>query len=110
MEEARLPARLEVSALLRRTEAAGGFAVVLRKGEPDAGTILIVMMDNQGLGTLFERMPTASGARKWCQVKRQDIENKQEFEDYLDRRASSDADVWIVELTIADGERLVLNG
>lgn len=109
MEEARLPARVEVSALVRATQAAGGFAMVLRKGEPDAGTILVVMVDNQGLGTLYERMPSPSGERKWTPTRTQSIDNKYEFEDYLDRRHARDPDLWIVELTVADGERLVLN-
>ena len=109
MEDARLPAAMEVSALLRLTEAAGGFAAVLHKGERDGGTILVVMLDNQDLGTLYERMPQADGRRKWTAVKRQSIDSKHEFNDYLERRTAQDPDVWIVELTIANGERLVLN-
>ena len=37
--DARLPAHLEVSGLLRAVEGAGGFAMVLHKGEREAGTI-----------------------------------------------------------------------
>lgn len=106
--EARLPAHLEVSGLLRVTESAGGFAMVLHKGERDAGTILVVIVDKQGLGQLFERMPQIDGSRSWTKTKSQDAENKQDFNDYLDRRSANDPDLWIVELTIADGERLVL--
>lgn len=110
MDEARLPARIEVAGLIRVTQAAGGFAAVLRKGEADGGTILVVIVDNQGLGVLHERMPQLDGSRKWARTKVQDIDNKMEFWDYLDRRGAQDPDVWIVELTIADGERLILNG
>jgi len=83
--------------------------MVLHKGEPDAGTILVVILDNQGLGSLFERMPQIDGIRKWTQVKVQDIDNKQEFDSYLARRLEQDSDLWLIELTIADGERLILN-
>jgi hypothetical protein len=109
MSESRLPTRLEVSALMRACEATGGFAMVLQKGEPDAGTVMIVIVDNQGLGTLYERMPQIDGSRKWTAIKSQSIDNKQEFNDYLERRSAQDRDMWIVELTIADGERFVLN-
>lgn len=109
MSESRLPTRLEVSALMRACEAAGGFAMVLQKGEPDAGTVMIVIVDNQGLGTLYERMPQIDGSRKWTAMKSQSIDNKHEFNDYLERRSAQDRDMWIVELTIADGERFVLN-
>lgn len=105
----RLPAAVEVSGLIRLVESRGGFAMVLHKGEPDGGTILVVLLDNQGLGQVFERLPLPDGRRQWAIAKRQDIENKQEFESYLSRRTAQDPDLWIIELTIADGERLILN-
>lgn len=83
--------------------------MVLHKGEPDAGTILIVIVDNQGLGILFDRMPQMDGTRKWTQVKAQDPDNKQEFDAYLARRILQDGDLWLIELTVAEGERLILN-
>ncbi len=109
VSEARLPAQLEVSGLLRSTESAGGFGMVLKRGESDGGTILIVMLNNQSLGSVFERMPELDGSRKWTCVKRQDAANAPDIDLYLQRRAAQDPDLWIVELTIADGERLILN-
>lgn len=109
MSAPRLPAALEVSGMLRQAEAAGGFAMVLRKGEPDSGTILVVILDNQGLGQVFERLPQADGTRRWSLAKRQDVDMKQEFEAFLARRMAQDPDLWVIELTIADGERFILN-
>lgn len=105
--DSRLPAHLEVHGLVRVVQAEGGFAMVLHKGERDGGTILIVIMENQSLGVLYERMPDLDGRRKWRISKAQVSDNKQEFEDYLDRRMRQDPDVWIVELTVADRERFV---
>lgn len=105
--DARLPAHVEVNGFVHAAQADGGFAMVLRKGERDAGTILIVIVENQGLGVLYERMPDLDGARKWQVSKYQVIDNKQEFEDYLDRRKTQDPDMWIVELTVAERERFV---
>ena len=105
--EPRLPAHVEVSALIRRTQAAGGFAAVLAKGEREAGTILVVVAENGRNARVYERMPQLDGARKWHCAKKQDPENKQEFQEYLDRRKYQDSDVWLVELDIADGERLI---
>jgi hypothetical protein len=81
--------------------------MVLHKGERDGGTILLVILENQGLGTLFERLPDLEGTRRWHVSKAQVTDNKQDFEDYLDRRMAQDPDVWIVELTVADRERFV---
>jgi len=109
VSEARLPVKLEVSGLLRLTESAGGFGMVLKKGETDVGTILVVLLNNQSVGSVFERMPQLDGSRCWTLAKQQDADNASEFELYLQRRAAQDPDLWIVELTIADGERLILN-
>jgi hypothetical protein len=113
MTAPRLPAAVEVSALIRLAETSGGFAVVARTGEPDSGTILVVTLDNQGfghsIGRAFERLPRPDGTRGWSMAKVQDIEKKQEFDAYLSRRIAQDPDLWVVELTIADGERFILN-
>ncbi|MEE4451947.1 DUF1491 family protein [Novosphingobium resinovorum] len=105
--DARLPAHLEVSALIRRVNAEGGFATVLAKGEPDAGTILAVLSRNGADQRLYERMPELDGTRRWRCSKRQDVENPFEFQEYLDRRRRQDPDVWIIELDAADAERFI---
>lgn len=94
--------------MIRAVDAAGGFATVLRKGERDAGTILVVLAENGGNYRLFERMPDAETGRNWTCTKVQNPENKTEFSESLTRRASRDPDLWIVELDIADGERFIL--
>ncbi|MCX7285677.1 MAG: DUF1491 family protein [Novosphingobium sp.] len=105
--ETRLPAHLEVSALLRAAQAAGDFGMVLHKGDRDSGSILIVVVENQGLGTLYERLPERDGTRKWSLIKAQVSDNKSEFDDYLARRGEQDRDLWIVELTVADRDRFI---
>lgn len=105
--DARLPAHLEVGALIRSVDAAGGFATVLKKGERDAGTIIIVLTKNGDNACAYERMPQLDGSRQWCCAHRQDTENKSEFSEYLDRRGAQDPDLWIVELDIAQGKRFI---
>jgi hypothetical protein len=105
--DSRLPAHIEVSALLRRTQATGGFATVIRKGHRDAGTLLVVLTHN-GTGTrACERMPQVDGSRRWEVSRRQDPANPAEFDDYLSRRARQDDDLWIVELDSVNGEQLI---
>lgn len=105
--EARLPAHLEVSGLIRRVQAEGGFAAVLKKGEPEAGTILLVLVENGGNPRAFERMPQIDGSRKWHCARQQTADNPQEFTEYLERRGKQDDDLWIVELDIVRGERFI---
>lgn len=107
MDDARLPAHLEVGGLVRRINAEGGFAMVLHKGEPDAGTILIVLAENGVKPRVYERMPQADGRRKWTLIKSQASDSKEKIDEYLTRRSNQDRDLWIVELDIPDGERFI---
>jgi hypothetical protein len=106
-DEARLPARLEIAGLIRLAQNGGGFAAVLRNGEDQAGTILLVLTENGRNTRLYERMPQSDGSRIWHCARRQDAQDPQEFTEYLDRRGRQDPDLWIVELDIANGERLI---
>lgn len=103
----RLPAHLEVAALIRCVGAEGGYASVLRKGEADAGTILLVLLEKGANARVYERMPRPDGTRQWTLSRKENPENKTELEDWLRRRADQDPDLWIVELDIAHGERLI---
>lgn len=96
-----------MGALIRRAAAGGGFASVLQKGEPDAGTILVVLTERGTDARVYERMPRADGSRVWALSRREELDNKIEFQEWLDRRASQDPDLWIVELDIANGERFI---
>jgi len=107
--DSRLPAHLEVSAMIRAVEAAGGFAAVLHKGERSGGTIVVILAEKGVNPRLFERMPELDGSRKWTCVRIQDVDNKVEFDDYLTRRRHQDPDLWIIELDIANGERFIVS-
>jgi hypothetical protein len=105
--DARIPAHIEASALIRRTQAEGGFAAVLKKGHEMAGTLLIVLTENGTKTAAYERMPQANGSCEWVAIRKEEPENKKEFQEYLDRRSRQDDDLWIVELDSAEGERLI---
>lgn len=107
IEEARIPARLEVASLIRLAQNGGGFAAVLKSGEAQGGTILLLLTQNGTNPRVYERMPQVDGRRTWhCSRKPAQGKNG-EISDYLDRRGQQDDDLWIVELDIANGERLI---
>lgn len=107
MDETRLPAHLEVAGMLRAVDQAGGFACVIKKGEHDAGSILVICAENGANRRLLERMPAIDGTRKWVEIRKEDAENKDIFNTYLDRRVAQDPELWIIELDIANGERFI---
>ncbi|MDN3646880.1 DUF1491 family protein [Pontixanthobacter aestiaquae] len=103
--DARLPAHLEISGIIRAVQAEGGFATVLSKGERDAGTIMIVTLDRGGPARLYERMPQIDGSRPFVLSREQDADNPMEFNEFLRKRGAQDPDLWVLELDIADPER-----
>lgn len=105
--EARLPAHVEATGLIRAVEAAGGFGMVVAKGERDAGTLLVICCENGTNARLYERMPQLDRSRSWTLTKAEDTENKTEFVEYWRRRKRQDADLWVIELDIANAERFI---
>lgn len=103
----RLPAHVEVAALVRSVGTDGGFGMVLSKGEREAGTILLVLVHNGTDARIYERMPEIDGSRRWRCIRRQDPGAAEEFQSYLDRRKAQDRDIWIVELDVANAERFI---
>ena len=107
MSDKRLPAHIEVTALIRATQSAGGIATVLNKGERDAGTILIVTIEPDGVARFWERMPRMDGRRIFEAVRERDPANPQAFEELLSRRVAQDRDIWLLELYVADAQRFI---
>lgn len=103
----RIPAALEVSALIRQVQNAGGFATVIAKGHAEAGTILVVVAAHGWPQRAYERMPQIDGTRRWTLARTGDADNPRMLSEWLDRRAAQDSDLWIVELDIVQGERFI---
>jgi len=81
--------------------------MVIAKGERDAGTILGVTMCRGQDVRLFERMPQLDGTRSFVATIEQDIENKSDFSEYLERRRRQDPDIWILEVDVDNPERFI---
>ena len=99
----RLPAHLEVAAIMRRAEAEGGFAMVLRKGDPDRGTLAVVLQQKGEIRGIMERELGPSFTYEWI-FKPAGSESMSEF---VARRARFDTDFWLIELDVAEPERFI---
>ena len=102
---ARLAARVEVSALIRRVEGEGGHAAVLRRGDAEAGAILLLMAERGVPKMLMERIVDPKGDYRWSPTGPHDLTNSEQLSGYIERRRRSDSDLWVVELDIAGVER-----
>lgn len=107
MSDARLTSTMVASALVRLAGQIGGFAAIIAKGDATSGALLVQILEKGEFFALFERLLDSSGAYVWTRTGPQDAENKELFQQYLDRRQSRDPDLWIIELDVPDAERFV---
>lgn len=103
----RLKSRFLVDLLLRRTEAAGGCATVLAKGDENSGIILVQCSERGEAGPLLERRFSMDGRYIWEAVGPTDPKDSESRANYQERRRKADPDMWLIELDIADAPQLV---
>jgi hypothetical protein len=101
---ARLASSVLVSALLRRAQDEGGFGAIIAKGDPMAGAIAVILAEKGRKACFLERLLQPDGRYAW-QSARQEVENEEEFNSFLQRRRKFDPDLWVLELDIASAER-----
>jgi hypothetical protein len=95
-----------VSALIRRAELAGAFAVVARKGDPRAGAVLVKVLDRRaGTARLYAEATRGDGDRVWMQPVPSDAEP--ELDAYIERSRRIDPDIWVVEIDDAEGRHFL---
>lgn len=102
----RLAAGIEAAAFLRRAEAAGGFGTVLRKGDAQRGTMLLLIAERGISVALLERMLLPGFIYGWNES-RPDSPGSADFAEQVERRRRNDPDCWILELDIPDSQRFI---
>ena len=107
MSHDRLPAHLEVASILRGAEAAGGFATVLRKGEAERGSLLLIVSSRGRHVAVLERVLSLDGNYVWRAAGPAESASSAEIADFLAKRARFDEDLWAIELDIAEPERFI---
>lgn len=108
MTAPRLTSAIRASALIRLAEAAGGFAIVVAKGDSTSGQILIQTLEKGVFSGLYEPLLDAAGGYRWQPCGPQAVENKGEIDAYLARRRAQDRDLWIIELDVPEVSRFIV--
>lgn len=101
----RLPSGVLVSAMLRRVNDAGGIGMVLARGDPQAGAILVITLERGENPRAFERGIGPKGLSELVRVGPQQDTNSLKINDYWQKRRATDPDLWVIELDIAQAER-----
>ncbi len=99
-----------VGALIRRAELAGAFAVVVRKGDPRAGAVLVkVLGRREGTVRLYASAIRGDGETVWMQPVAAPIDAGAEadLDAYVERSRRIDPDLWVVEIDDAEGRHFL---
>ena len=99
----RLPSNLEVAAIIRRVEGEGGFATVLRKGDPDRGALVLSLQERGEFRGILERELGPNFTYEWIFKD----PGSESVDDLVARKSRFDPDLWLIELDIADPERFI---
>jgi hypothetical protein len=96
-----------VSALIRRVEQGGAFAMVIRKGDARAGAVLVKLVNPQaGTSRLYAEATRGEGERIWMRPVRSTDER--ELDAYIERTVRVDPDVWVIEISDNQGRHFLV--
>ena len=107
MSHERMRTSVEAAGLIRRAESSGDFATVIRRGDPDRGAILLVVSSRGRHVACLERMLSLDDGYQWHSVGPAESAGSDEIRDFLSKRTRFDADLWAIELDVADAERFI---
>lgn len=102
----RLPASLEVAALVRGVQAEGGFASILRKGDPDRGVISLLIAERGRPRAVLERRMAADFTYRWREGTALAAEGF-DWREWVESLSRIDPDCWLIELDVADAQRFI---
>jgi hypothetical protein len=102
---ARLKSAIYVQALIRRAEAGGASAYLLRRGAEEAGAVFLKV--NRLDGTCTVLSPARRGEERVWTRPLGDSADEQRSAEYFAKQVRFDPDIWIVEIEDKDGRPFV---
>ncbi|RUT27471.1 DUF1491 domain-containing protein [Asaia sp. W19] len=96
MSENRLKAGFWAKGLMRMVQSQGHDAMLLKRGDEDAGAVLIILTDRNRHCAVLREAALGEG---WERIA---MESDEALETYLERQKRYDPDLWILEFTLDD--------
>ena len=103
----RLPAHVEAAALIRQAEVDGGFGTVVARGDPDRGSLILLISRRGRHQACLERSLAPDGSYRWQQIGPGPESDPATLADWSQKRRRFDEDSWLIELDIAEPERFI---
>jgi hypothetical protein len=105
--EPRLKSAIRVKALIRRCDLAAIGVAVSARGDPDAGAILLKLIDRAAGATVLAQARRPDGDAVWLRATGPDPVSESEADAYIARQRERDPDLWVVEIDSAAAETLL---
>ncbi len=103
MDDDRLPSHVWIMAQIRRCNADGVTAMVVRRGEAQTGTLLVKINQFDAGCRVLSQMRDLDGVLGWMAAFDGATVPEPEADSYLERAMSRDPDIWVVEIEDRDG-------
>lgn len=81
--------------------------MVLRKGDPERGALLLIIRSRGRHVACLERMLAPDGRYRWMPAGPDEAEPDVNLAEFLTKRVRFDEDLWLIELDIAQPERFI---
>jgi hypothetical protein len=101
MSDPRIKVGLWVQAALRMGQSDGRYGVVIRKGDFDAGGVLVVLRGHAGL-TVLTQIRDASGQPAWLRGTGEIPVEEAAADAYIAKQLKYDSDLWVIEFDAPD--------
>jgi len=103
MVDSRIPTELWIKAHLRRLSAQALPAVIVRRGDPHGGMV-ILKVNRRELGCrVLVQTRDLDGVLAWMPALDGRLAPEAEADDYIARLTARDPDLWVVEVETRDG-------
>jgi len=96
------------SALIRRAAIGGAFAGVVRRGDSDAGAVLVKVASLDGRARLYAPARNGEGERIWLDLSAGALgDDERAVDEAARKRAGNDPDLWLIEIEDKNGRHFL---
>jgi hypothetical protein len=103
LSEERLPTELWVQAHLRRCSVEATPAALLRRGEPERGTVLLKLNQIEAGCRILTQARDLDGRLGWLAALGGKLVREAEADAYIARAVERDPDLWVIEIEDRSG-------